>query len=168
MTERPASPRPPAGLSHRAGRGSSRTAVPWRAASSARSQAEVSGTPVLELVTAVLQLGVFSYPPAPHPSPHPSANVKVQAALKECEGKRPYRIYMADPEKMDAFAYSIVSRDQVHILQWNLTGIHSLKVSRGTFTALPQRPFYLYMGRSTSGLLRCTALHRMALHHASY
>lgn len=110
---------------------------------------------------------------APHPSPHPSANVKVQATLKECEGKRPYRIYMADPEKMDAFAYSIVSRDQVHILQWNLTGILSLKISRGTFAALPQRPFYLYMGRSTSGLLRCTALHRMALHrmalhHASY
>lgn len=106
----------------------------------------------LDLLTAALPLGVFSYPPAPHPSPRPSVNVKVQVPLKECEGKRPYRIYMAEPEKMDAFAYSIVNRDQVHVLQWNVTGIHSLKMSRATFAALPQRPFYLYMGRSTSGL----------------
>ena len=159
VTERPASPRPPAGRSQRAGQGSSRTGVHWSAASSARSQSEVSGTLVLELATAVLQLGVFSYPPAPRPSPRPSTDVKVQATLKECVGKRPYRIYMADPEKMDAFAYSIVNRDQVHVLQWNLTGIHSLKMSRATFAALPQRPFFLYMGRSTSGLLHCTARH---------
>lgn len=58
---------------------------------------------------------------------------------------------MADPKKMDAFAYSIVNRDQVHVLQWNSTGIHSLKMSRAAFAALPQRPFFLYRGRSTPG-----------------
>lgn len=108
------------------------------------------------------QVCVFSHLPAPRPSPHPSVHV----SLKECEGKRPYRIYIADAKKMDAFAYSIVNRDQVHMLRWNSTGIHSLKMSRATFAALPQRSVFLYLGRSTQGQRQaCTVREGAGMSH---